>query len=665
MQTLDEQQLLDRLSAGETFAATLADGSLDIWVREYVPYLCTAIHAGHRLRPDLEEICAIDEQERLREEDPYTDTAIESFPIALVARDSRYEYDLNRSPEECLYEVAWGKQVWQQPLDEAQRQTSQERHSRYYRILEALITQIQQRFGGCLAIDVHSYNWQIRQYEEAPIFNLGTAQLNLRRWSKLLKVFEEGLGAIDLPNLDTTVARNQVYRGQGFQAKFIGDRFPVAPVIPLEIKKVFMDEKTGEVFPLAIESLRQGLHRAVLDTAAYFNQYLGHSKLRRPAALLSSTIDPLVLKVDRALYRLAKDVDTLQYVNPINLQQEKRTFLARKRYEPNFRYRQLRMDPYDFREQLYQLPVSQISDPSLRDLYRSVVDSFAIKVELLTHVGTPQFLYNSLRYYGEPSPTDIANAHFLLHAPEIPGYEEQPSEIDAEMAKVEFERAARDFGLNCQVAISTRLVANAMVDNNRRLLLINRNAKLTQTELNALVHHELGVHMVTTMNALEQPLKVFRLGLPGNTYTQEGLAILAEYLSGNLNLSRLKQLAMRVLTVNVMLRDMDFGSIFDYLKDEHKLSDDKAFSLATRVFRGGGFTKDYLYLRGLKDIVSLYHECDINSLLIGKTSSSFLHTIGELIERRILLSPKLRSQAISDCQPPPNPVLDYLVSSIQ
>ena len=35
--------------------------------------ITTAIHAGHALRPALAELTALDDDERRREEDPYTD----------------------------------------------------------------------------------------------------------------------------------------------------------------------------------------------------------------------------------------------------------------------------------------------------------------------------------------------------------------------------------------------------------------------------------------------------------------------------------------------------------------------------------------------------------------------------------------------------------------
>ncbi len=43
----------------------------------------------------------------------------------------------------------------------------------------------------------------------------------------------------------------------------------------------------------------------------------------------------------------------------------------------------------------------------------------------------------------------------------------------------------------------------------------------------------------------------------------------------------------------------------------HQASVDESFNLTMRVFRGGGFTKDYLYLSGFRDMVTLYRAQDV------------------------------------------------------
>ncbi len=664
MQTLSEAEVLAALASGELFEAELDDGSLLIRVRDHIPHLCTAVHAGHRLRKDISDQCLIDDLARQTEEDPLTDQLIDGFPVILATRDSRYEYDLNRSPEDCVYETAWNKQLWRSPLTAEQIEFSRNKHARYYRILEALLASVRKRFGGCLVVDVHSYNWQIRNHADAPVFNIGTEQIETKRWRPILSKLQQHLSAIELPNLETEAKFDTVFFGRGYQATFVREWFPDSLLVPLEIKKIFMDETNGDPFPLVFDQLQEGLSLSVLEAAESFNKKLKRSKLTR-AVLLPADVEPIVLQVDKALYRLAKNIDTLHYVNPTNIQSEKKQCLARRDHVPAFRYRQLRIDPYEFREKLYQLPVSQIQDPSIRGLYRSVVDSYATKIELLVNVGTPQFLYNSLRYYGEPNPCDIANANFILHAKEWEDGQGAAKRMGAEEAKTLFEEAVQEQGLKCRVVLSTQLVARAMVDNSGLVLMVNRNASFTQQEVDALIHHELGIHMVTTLNAMTQPLQVFRLGHPGNAYTQEGLAILSEYRSGNLTLHRLRELALRVLAVDMMIKGKSFNTVFHFLKEEHGSSADDAFNLTVRAFRGGGFTKDFLYLRGFRDLVTLSANRDIEALFVGKTGLQSLDTLEALITRGILVPPQYTPPAMLSESRNDNPNLDYLVYSIK
>jgi uncharacterized protein (TIGR02421 family) len=179
-----------------------------------------------------------------------------------------------------------------------------------------------------------------------------------------------------------------------------------------------------------------------------------------------------------------------------------------------------------------------------------------------------------------------------------------------------------------------------------------------------LIHHELGVHMVTTMNARLQPLKIFSLGLPGNTHTQEGLAILSEYLSGNLTLKRLKTLALRVLAVHMMVNNFTFSHTFEVLMDEYHIDQQWAFDIVARAYRGGGFTKDYLYLRGLKDAMAYYENENYHGLFIGKTSFDFLNIINELIQRNILSVPKFLPVSLN-MTPKQGNKINFIIDSLR
>ena len=652
------------INAEQCFEAIIED-AFTLKIESYSFFICTAIHAGHDLRPELREKCALNDKERLYEEDPHTEKLIVSMPITLIAHDSRYEYDLNRKPEECIYETAWGKDVWQAPLSVIDKALSLAKHQAFYAVLQALITKIQTKYGSCIVYDIHSYNYMRMEKNDTPVFNIGTEQLNTEKWGRIIKHWVKTLNACNLPNLNVRAAADEVFYGRGYLAGFVKQHFEKTLVLPTEVKKVFMDEESGDVFPLVFSELKEAFKQILLGNALYFSKRYTNKKTRSKNALLSSTIEPAILELDKKLYQLCKGIETLTYINPKNLVRERRRFYAKNfNYTPNFTYNQLDINPFEFREKLYRLPVDKITDVTIQQFYRDVIDSYATKIDLIASVGTEKFLYNSLRYYGEPSENDIESAQFLLFASEFENIVEET--IDAEGTKEAFVKALDFYKIKCKLEITDKIIASAMVNNAKKTILINKSIKVNPLELNGLIHHELGVHMVTTVNSELQKLRVFKLGLPGNTWTQEGLAILSEYQSGNLQLPRLKTLALRVLAARLMVKNYDFTRTFKILTNDFELPQDTAFKITARVYRGGGFTKDYLYLRGLKDALKFYKQQDISALFIGKTSFTYLKVIDELIARKIALPPKhlpYFMQQQSEYQS--NPILDYLVDTIR
>jgi hypothetical protein len=70
------------------------------------------------------------------------------------------------------------------------------------------------------------------------------------------------------------------------------------------------------------------------------------------------------------------------------------------------------------------------------------------------------------------------------------------------------------------------------------------------------------------------------------------------------------------------------------------LDQDDAFSVVTRIFRDGGFTKDYIYLSGFVNILRMWKKGhDLEPLLVGKTSLEFHSVISEMIQREMMQKP--------------------------
>ncbi|MEX1000687.1 MAG: flavohemoglobin expression-modulating QEGLA motif protein [Crocinitomicaceae bacterium] len=662
MHKLSIDQIIDKINKGHQFEIEDEEIGLFIKITEYVPYVCAAIHSGHNLRKELHDNIIHTEFDRWYEEDPKTLEFISSFPIVISGLDSRYEYDLNRSPETAIYEDAWGKPVWKKPLTAAEKTRSLEKHNNFYRIVEALIEKLEKLFKACIVYDIHSYNYK-RHEIDTPVFNVGSERIDNRKYAAIKKAYLKGLESIELPNIKNLTTENVIFYGRGYLLQFITDRFDHSLVFATEVKKVYCDENTGEYYSQVEDAIKEGFKRVILDNALLFTKKFSNLKVTNYNLLLSSELDKSILKVDKGLYKLIKNFEVLRFVNPVNIESEKRKFIKSKgRYEPQFKYKHLNIDPFLLKRKLMNLPVEDIDDVDIQSLYKEVINSYCDKVELISSIGTDHFLYNSLRYFGEPSNRDIANAKFILHFHDEQKKDEQIYN-DREALQI-LKDSLANYDFECKIKFSDKLAAKAMVVNSEKTLYLKKGSKFSQKEIFSLVHHEIGVHMVTTMNANAQPIKLFVMGMPVNTKTQEGLAIMSEYYSNTLTVERLKELSLRVVGISSMINNNPFTKTAEMLMDEYGMGIEKAFYLSTRIYRGGGFTKDYLYLGGLREVSKLMKESDGTAdLMVGKTHHKYLPLINEMIDRKLILAPKYTNPAY-DKNLNDNPLIDHIIENL-
>ncbi len=662
--TLSTAEIIGRIRAGRDFEAQASDTGLYIRIAQYVPHVATAIHAGSSLRHELQLKCALDAFSRWQEEDPDTDRFIEGLPITVVGTDSRYAYDLNRAPDAAVYDEAWGKKVWTRALTPAEKARSLARHKRFHEVLWALTEVLLQRFGACVVYDVHSYNGK-RWNRPVPTWNLGTDRL-AASWAPDVAQFAELLGQQPLPpSIDPRCAVNDVFLGHGYNLAHLAR--PGCLVLATEVCKVYCDEETGDRFPAVVEAVGTALRTAILAHAQGFAERHTHAPGQAVPWVRRHPLDATVRKVDQELYACVRDLEILNRVNPTNADREKRAFFAaRASVNPQFTYRPHHLEPLPLKRQLLRIPVERIEDTGIRHLFESTVSAYLDKVDMLATVGTDAFRYNSLRYYGAPTATDLKNAAYLLHLPELASVRPQ-KRLGTDDAVRAFSEGMAAYGLAGKIETSDQIVASAMVLNAQRKVLVRKGATFTPVELRYLVHHEIGVHMVTTANAWEQPLKLLRIGTRVSTRTQEGLAVLAEYLSGNMTLDRLRELAYRVLAVDKMVHGADFVETYRYLTREWDMEAHAAWALSTRVHRGGGFTKDYLYLQGLREVYGLWQSGgDLRPLLIGKCSIEVYDTLQELMGRGVFAAP--RHMPIPFLHPTPeanDPIFGYIMRGIR
>ena len=231
--------------------------------------VATAIHDGHDLRPEVAEAVALDDAERLREEDPFTGQAVLDVPAHAIVHRSRFEFDLNRPADGAVYctpDQCWGLELWKpgEPND-ALVQRSLDLHANYYRELGQMLDGVAEHHPRFVLLDIHSYNHRRdgpggapQLQEEAPDINIGTFSMPREHWAFLIDPLMEALRGFDFNGRTLDVRENVAFQGKGAQTAFVHERYPERGcAIAVEFKKFFMDEWTGEPDPAELAAMRR------------------------------------------------------------------------------------------------------------------------------------------------------------------------------------------------------------------------------------------------------------------------------------------------------------------------------------------------------------------------------------------------------------------------
>lgn len=361
--------------------------------------------------------------------------------------------------------------------------------------------------------------------------------------------------------------------------------------------------------------------------------------------LEAEPLPPVADHVDRCLVDISRRVDWLRYVTPCRPERLWQEFCAsRFTRTPDFDYPQATVDVDAVREALRDLPVREIESPVYKALLGEKKRELDRQLALIELRGTDGFLQVSIDLFGVADAELHAAARHILDVVS-PGDTPEGNFLGAARvaaaarAQLAFYRAqCPDFPAT--VVRTDDIVAGLMVSNGD--LLVSNDVRIPRIRLDALLHHEIGTHVLTCYNGARQALKQLGYGLAHYDELQEGLGVLAEYLAGNLSAVRLRTLAARVVAVRMLTDGATFRDVFETMRADCEFGDHTAFTIAIRVFRGGGLTKDIVYLRGLRDLLAYLREGNpFEPLFLGKFSLSQLTAMRELGKAGQLLPPKL------------------------
>ena len=344
------------------------------------------------------------------------------------------------------------------------------------------------------------------------------------------------------------------------------------------------------------------------------------------------------LAIDVRLTEIERSLDLLLNVTPVNATEAWADF-ERSDFgtAPTLQLRPLAFDPDLVRRDLYNLEIEGVTDPALHALFRAKRDEIARQVTALEDRDTSRFVYGSLQLYGAVAAPLVRAAEELLATitPQAPTAQTVTAAAFADAARAEMDRYREvypEFPANLEVRAD---VSDLMVSFGR--LLIPEAAAFRADRVKPLLHHEVGTHVVTYLNGARQPLTLLTIGLPGYDETQEGLAVLAEYLTGGLDPRRLRVLAARVVAVDKMLDGDGFLEIFESLRGDYSIPTRTAWSITSRVMVGGGSAKDAIYLRGISRILDALAEgSTLDALLVGKLALDHVPLVQDLLDCGVL-----------------------------
>lgn len=528
------------------------------------------------------------------------------------------------------------------------------------KIFEAVVSQLAERFDGFLILEVweraEPFFGSSEQEEigEPPLSKarfrihatakscpaetvsvLARSLAKIRLFKQLAEVEELSTSLLAPPGMKPLLAASVVRR--------LG-----VHLVGLELLPVYRDSQTNAPFPAAVRSLRRGLGRSM--NRAFLAYARSHTNIqpRHYHTLGRRSFVKAVWEVDRQLAEVESSFDLLLLATPTNADAAWLEF-KRMRFEqpPKFRYRPATVDPIDLKRRLFEVPINRIEDASLADLFRQKQDELDRRITMLSDIDTPRFLLGSRQVFGGVDGGLVALAEELLHS--LRARTRTIGKTRTVDAREFVECARREVaayqlaepGFTPSIGIKDDFYSGLIVSYGN--LFVGRKTAISENRVDALLQHEVGIHLVTYYNGAAQPFRQLAVGLAGYDGLQEGLAVLAEYFAGGLDQARLRLLAARVVAVRALLEGATFTETFRELKDKHGLAQRTAYLVAMRIYRGGGLTKDAIYLSGLVEVLKYFRDGgEFEPLLVGKLAADHVPLINELQFRKVLRSPPLR-----------------------
>jgi len=526
------------------------------------------------------------------------------------------------------------------------------------RLTAAVSESLVHQFGSCLILEIWDGPVQpgkevVAQAEMVPAFTIVSSRSTPVSVSNC---FSEAFSRVRvMGNLATVTTRRSNHYCPKNMAPLLSDaaaREQGCHLLGIEISPFYLNPGTGELYPYVLRRMARQFNLAA--NRALFTYTRTHTSHRPPHfhSLGRRAIVKAVWDADHVFATIADSLDILLNVTPVNAESSFNEFRKSGfRIKPQLYYRPLPVDPLFLKRDLYRAPVHRIEDPALGQLFREQLEDLDRQIDMLRNRNTDRFLPNTVQVYGSVDASLVELAERILKTLPSRSRNGRGPTVDAgtfaRYAAEEIDRY-KDLYPDLRAGIQVRDdVVGLLVS--RGNLLVSSRTRLSPNRVRALLNHEIGTHVLTYANGRAQPFRQLYSGLAGYEALQEGMAVMSEYLVGGLSVSRLRVLAARVVAVHRMLTGADFVRNYHELTEKYHFTQRTAYGIILRTYRGGGITKDAVYLRGLRDVIDyLSRGGEIAPLFVGKVGLSHLPIIRELCWRKVIKPPPLLPLYLED-----------------
>ena len=524
-------------------------------------------------------------------------------------------------------------------------------------LIKAVAAAMMQRFGHFILLDVGELERDLLPSADAPYlppFEITVSATDQPAARSALSAFVSAVESVEVKYRSPRIKEcRSADDPHARLAALVAD----IPVVTVRFAPIYRQPDSDQVYPELRRRTIANIFDAGLQAVAAFIEATHTLELPTHRALGRKAFVDAVARADRSMGEIAESFDFLLAVTPINADAAWHEFQScGYRRAPRFLYRPLTVQVDAEKRKLFSIAFDSFEDPVLFDLYREKQQELDLQLSMLSVREMPQFVELGRALYGPVEPNLLASAKDILAKAEEAGGSRAGEGGGRGSADCHFVRRRAQAmidhyrkqysGFEVTIDLRDDLPAGLMVSGD--CLLISRSTRMASHRIEALLSHEIGVHLLTYVNGSAQGLRLFRSGLSGYEGIQEGLAVFAEYLAGGMTVGRLRLIAARVVACAAMLDGAAFQENFHILVRDHGFAEQAAFNLTLRLYRGGGLAKDAIYLRGLFEVLGhLRKGGSLEPFWMGKISASHFGVMQELNARGLLKAPQVRPAFLS------------------